>query len=581
MTQDNARLESDRQAVLAVQGKGAIPKLVTYTKLSGPGWLQSAITLGGGSLTGALYLGVLAGFELLWVQLIAMIMGVIMLSAIAYVTLSTGKRPFQAINEHINPVLGWGWAIATLMANIVWCLPQFSLGVAAIRQNLLPELLGDAAMDPTLGKAIVAGGLLLVATAIIWSYDSGGRGVKIFEGILKAMVGVVVISFFAVVAVMTFSGALNWGAIFSGFVPNISLLSEPVQKFNEPLAATGAFREFWSNLIVADQRDVIITAAATAVGINMTFLLPYSMLARGWGKEFRGLATFDLSTGLFIPYIIATSCVVIAAAAQFNVQAAPGFLGEKDDKGQLVAPAPNLVGGFNGLLDQRLSNELGGEVFGKLSDEQKAAARKALPEPDKRLAAMLVKRDASNLADALAPVTGKTFSHYVFGIGVLGMALSTIIILMLISGFTVCEMLNIPAKGNPRRFACMISAIGVLGPFIYSGKTQFWLAVPTSVFGFMLLPIAFWTFFGMMNSKSLMGDERPRGAKRFVWNTLMLICITYATVGAAWNIWSRTQLMFGIQIRWLAIGVVIAFVALGVIVHFMRKGKTSSPPVVR
>ena len=26
----------------------------------------------------------------------------------------------------------------------------------------------------------------------------------------------------------------------------------------------------------------MIAAAATAVGINMTFLLPYSMLARGW-----------------------------------------------------------------------------------------------------------------------------------------------------------------------------------------------------------------------------------------------------------------------------------------------------------
>ena len=32
---------------------------------------------------------------------------------------------------------------------------------------------------------------------------------------------------------------------------------------------------------------------AAAVGINMTFLLPYSMLARGWDKDFRGLAVFD------------------------------------------------------------------------------------------------------------------------------------------------------------------------------------------------------------------------------------------------------------------------------------------------
>ncbi|MGC8846144.1 MAG: hypothetical protein ACP5QY_09875, partial [Candidatus Hydrogenedens sp.] len=62
--------------------------------------------------------------------------------------------------------------------------------------------------------------------------------------------------------------------------------------------------------------DVMISAAATAVGINMTFMLPYSMLRKGWDREFRGLAIFDLSTGLFFPFILATSCVVIASAAR-------------------------------------------------------------------------------------------------------------------------------------------------------------------------------------------------------------------------------------------------------------------------
>ena len=62
----------------------------------------------------------------------------------------------------------------------------------------------------------------------------------------------------------------------------------------------------------------MITAVATAVGINMTFLMPYSLLARGWDKDFRGLASFDLATGLFIPYMLATTCVVVAAAAQFH-----------------------------------------------------------------------------------------------------------------------------------------------------------------------------------------------------------------------------------------------------------------------
>ncbi len=122
-----------------------------YAKKSGPGWLQGAITLGGGSLAGALYLGVFMGYNMMWLQPLAMILGVIMLSAISYVTLSTGKRPFQAIKTHVSPVLAWAWIIATLMANVVWCMPQFALGTAAVQQNLMDgESSGTASTRPYL-----------------------------------------------------------------------------------------------------------------------------------------------------------------------------------------------------------------------------------------------------------------------------------------------------------------------------------------------------------------------------------------------------------------------------------------------
>ena len=61
-------IEKQREMILAAekQGKGATYK--TFVKLSGPGWLQSAITLGGGSLAGSLYLGIIGGYELMWLQ---------------------------------------------------------------------------------------------------------------------------------------------------------------------------------------------------------------------------------------------------------------------------------------------------------------------------------------------------------------------------------------------------------------------------------------------------------------------------------------------------------------------------------
>ncbi len=535
-TQDADRLERDREMIVEARRQGLVPKLLAYTKLSGPGWLQSAITLGGGSLAGSLYLGVLAGYSLMWLQPLAMILGIVMLSAIGYVALSTGERPFQAINRHVNPVLGWGWAIATMMANLVWCMPQFALGTDAIQTNLAPEFLGKDVMDPVKANGICVAILFLVSGSVVWFYDSGAKGVKIFEGLLKIMVGVVVVSFFGVVLKMSLStGGLPWDEILAGFVPNPQMLFSPAETFREPLAATGKFSEFWTNIIMNDQRDVMITAAATAVGINMTFLLPYSMLKRGWDKDFRGLAIFDLSTGLFIPFMLATSCVVLAAATQFHAQSDPGLIGVEEAE----APSAGAIKEFHKLLDKRIVKDQGEEAFGNLSDEQKSAARKALPLADRTLASMLIHRDAGDLAKSLRPLTGEGVAQYVFGVGVVGMAVSTIIILMLINGFVVCEMLGLPSSGTAHRLGCLMAGlVGASGPFLW-GQAKFWLAVPTSVFGFVLLPIAYCTFLLMMNSKSLLGENRPKGFKRFCWNTLMGLALTITLLSASWTIWNK------------------------------------------
>ena len=52
---------------------------------------------------------------------------------------------------------------------------------------------------------------------------------------------------------------------------------------------------------------VILGAFGAAVGINMTFLYPYSILAKGWGKHHKGLSRFDLMSSMFLPYVIVTT----------------------------------------------------------------------------------------------------------------------------------------------------------------------------------------------------------------------------------------------------------------------------------
>lgn len=535
---DESRLDYEQRLLADARGKGPLASLAAFVKLSGPGWLQSAITLGGGSLGGSLYLGVLLGFGSMWLQPTAMILGVIMLSAISYVTLSTGRRPFEAINSEISPVLGWAWLIGTMMANMVWCMPQFSLGTGAFVQNLFPSLQG---LPNQTGDWIAIAILFAAASVVVWSYNSGSKGVKLFELLLKILVGVVVISFFAVVLRMTFSAkGLPWSKIFAGFIPNGSFLS-PAPGLADSLAATGDYRSFWEKLISSDQKGSVITSVATAVGINMTFLMPYSLLRKKWDRNFRGLAIFDLSTGLFVPYLIATSCVVIASAAAFHATPEPGLLSSVAEDGREIRVAGNILGGFNGLLDKRLKEEMSAAEFdsqfgadpGGRTDEQNAAleaARTALPEADRRMAAILVKRDNQQLAGALESLAGRTWAHLIFGIGVLAMAVSTIVILMLINGFALCEALGRDGCSSTFRTGALLAGIaGALGSkLLFTGNTKAWLVVPTSMFGAALLPIAYITFFLMMNSKRLLGDDLPQGSNRLKWNALMLLGVIFA-----------------------------------------------------
>jgi len=557
-------VEQERELIRDARGRGRMGKLGLYARLSGPGWLQGAITLGGGSLAGSLYLGVLGGVSLLWLQPVAMIMGVIMLSAIGYVTLSTGERPMRAITRHVNPVLGWGWAIATLMANLVWALPQFSLGTAAIRQNLLPGIFGPGGMPDWLDKMIVCGVILAISITMVWSYGSGRAGVRLFEVVLKLMVGVIVVSFFGVIVKMSVTGdGLQWGRILAGFVPDFALCASPAETFTPYLEALEPrVRDLWTGIIVGNQRDVMITAAATAVGINMTFLFPYSMLKKGWDGEFRGFAIFDLAIGLFVPFVLATSCVVVASAAQFHTRPAPGLLGETNATGAVIEPAEKMQAGYQALCVWRLRFELAPGEFESLGAGQRNERIAALPLADRRLAAMLVKRDAFDLALSLAPLTGDVVAQRVFGIGVFGMAVSTTIILMLINGFVVCEMLGAPAQGAVFRFGCLMPAVGALGPFFWKQAAP-WLAVPTSIFGMTLLPIAYFTFFMMMNHKKLLGPHLPTGAKRVVWNLLMAVAASLAAFGSLWAVWNKA--------RGKGLAVVAGFILLVLVAHFARR----------
>jgi Mn2+/Fe2+ NRAMP family transporter len=511
------QLSTDELDLLAeAKTKGPLGKARIYAKLSGPGWLQGCVSLGSASMAGALYLGVLFGPHMLWLQPLAMICGVIMLSAITYVTLSTGERPFGLVGRRVSPVLAWAWLIAAAIANIIFALPQFSLALAAVQQNLFPS---TAAVSPYLITFILFAG----CAVFVGIYNRGGRGIWWFDFLMKAMVGVIVFSFIGVVITLIAKGTVNFGELFKGLVPSLTYFTNPTPVFSEAIAQTGDHAETWTEIVTKSHGGVMITAFGTAVGVNMTFLLPYSMLKRNWSTGHRGLAIFDLSVGLFVPFVVATGCLVIAASTQFHGRTSDVL----DESGRV---RDGMAASYQARI-QPMLNKLVAE--GKADSAE--SARALLTPADHRVAAMLANRDAGQLATALEPLTGKFLAQKIFGIGVLAMAISTIVMLMVINGFIVTEAFGKPAS-QPLHYlgAAMPGIVGMFAPVIWTGSARVALAIPASMIASSLIPIAYFTFILLMNSRAALGPEMPAGRKRVVWNLLMITATVLVSAGTIW-----------------------------------------------
>ncbi|NQZ59589.1 MAG: divalent metal cation transporter, partial [Lentisphaeraceae bacterium] len=514
------KINADEQKLLAAQKKGGFTLIKTYMSLSGPGWLQSAITLGGGSLAGALFLGVVGGTEFLWVQLAAMIMGVVMLSAIAYVTLSSGKSPYKMIRDDVNPVLAWGWLLASLMANMIWVMPQYALSYSALTDNLGVDLGGGMS-----SKVIISLVIFTFCTAMVMTYGKGGKGQKVFDIGTKLVVGAIVVTFMIVSFKIIFiDKTFSLGTVLAGFIPSMSHFSEPVGAIGEQLSKLDpAVQGFWKSEIMDIQQTVLIAAAAFAVGVNMTFMMPYSIIARGWNKNFRGLAVFDLSTGMLIPFVLATSCVVIASAAAFHGKA-QGAIVQKD--GIYIvneAASKKVQSGLNGIIAKR-----------------EKSLDKPMSQQELVMATFLIKRDTGSFTKALEGVVGPKMANLIFGLGVLAMGLSTITMLMLICGFCVCEFFGFEHGGKQHKMGTLLGTTGLLWFVVWTGGSAPYLAAITGTFGFIFLPIAYISFLLLFNSKKAMGENMPSGASRIKWNVLMgfsTLLISVAAFGpyGAWN----------------------------------------------
>ena len=581
---DAEALAREKGDLAALARRPTLARWRGYARRTGPGWIQSAITLGAGTAASSLTIGAFFQYELLWVQIVAMLLGVVMFAAIAHQTLLTGARPFGAMKAYVAPSVAWAWAGATLLATLIWHFPQYALA-AGMTEDMIKAVSGwqpDPGQRTGLLLAI-GGAVLAVSTAVTWSYGSGRRGIRLYERALKAMVWAIIVAFALVILRSTIAGKVEWGKVLRGFLP-LSLPRDP----------RGI--------------ETVMGALGAAVGINMTFLFPYSLLARGWGKEHLGLARFDLVTGMLLPFIVATSLMIIAAGCTIFQEVE--FLRPGDvPKDAWPALCRRLVEGERAEslpLQRRVWDLLTPKTRGAAA---RIAARGAGTEADEALlredlnrlialrdlarpedvaglqaggeAAYYLRRDRAALSAKEArllnrallvaackapdPATGRTratipglgqlpparaarmleaagvgtfVARIIFGLGILGMALSSITTHMIVAGFAACEMFGIEPKGWKYKLTCLIPVPGVLGVVLWQ-TMGFWVAVRTSAICGLLLPIAYIAFFVLQNSRRYLGPDRPRGLKALLWNAAMLLAIAAPLASSLYYIANR------------------------------------------
>ena len=126
------------------------------------------------------------------------------------------------------------------------------------------------------------------------------------------------------------------------------------------------------------------------------------------------------------------------------------------------------------------------------------------------------------------------------------------------------------------RVGCFLPAVGVLGPFVWGAAAPA-LAVPTSVIGGAMLPIAYLSFLLLMNSRQTLGDSFPTGIKRLIWNVLMLSATCVAGFASAWGLYGKTMTIWGQQIPLgnIALGALAVMLVIGVVGFLLKESAHS------
>lgn len=419
----------------ALQNKPVYMRFWEHLKLGGPGFMDSALTLGAGTLTAAMLSGAMFGYKTMWLLWVSMGLGLFMMAAMARFTCRGGFRVIAVQNRYHGVVVGSFLTaiIGTAAVAVIFNYGQYSLGTHLI-ESLAPM------MGFTFPRQVNWIVYMALTSALILSYGRRGRrGIRLVENFMKLSIGVMLLCFGSCLVLV----GVDWSGFFKGiFVPWL------------PSGVEGI--------------DLFIASSAAAIGVMDWVFFNYAGLSRGWGKKHESQARFDIFAGLFLPFILVNYLVI-------------------------------------GVFAQTLHKQ------------------------------GLHPESAPELAQALVPLLGPTWSQVMFYIGFLAVPVTTTVGMSLACAMAIHEAFGWKPDASSWRWraSALLPQIGFLAVWY---PRPVWLVIAIGAFLSLTNNIVGWSFYLLLNDKRVLGNNRSRS---YLWNLGILLQITLLNCIAILYIFNR------------------------------------------
>ncbi|MGH9348118.1 MAG: divalent metal cation transporter [Vicinamibacterales bacterium] len=274
-----ARAAEDR-LLDELQAATPLRRALGYAKLTGPGFLVAANTLGAGTLMGAMLMGAEFGYRTLWVLWLAMGLGLFMLAASARFACRGGFRVIPEQNRLHGVIVGSG-----LTAMGVACVGVFyNFGQYSLATHVIESLTGRLGFE--VPRSVNWIGVMAITSWLTLQYGrADARGTARVERFMQVSVLAMLIGFAACLVAV----GVDWPALLRGLtVPWL------------PRGGEGM--------------TIFIASVSSAIGVMDWILFHYGGLARGWRVRHETLARYDMVLGGFVPFIIINVLIVSLCA---------------------------------------------------------------------------------------------------------------------------------------------------------------------------------------------------------------------------------------------------------------------------